>query len=110
MRILLAAALALTALATMPTADAAGPGAGRCGELPTMDPCWNDDFVCVWFSLQVPQCIEQDPRDLVSITASELPPLVGQCNFVTNPCWNDALVCVGFSYQVPQCVDPIRLA
>jgi hypothetical protein len=43
-------------------------------------------------------------------TASAAPPLVGQCNAVTNPCWNGALVCVGISEQVPFCVPNPGLA
>ena len=112
MRILLAVALALTAFAALPSADAAvpeaGPGGGRCGELPGMDPCWDGKFFCVWFSLQVPQCIANDPRDAIGIQSPDLPPLVGQCNFVTDPCWDGSSLCVWFSLQVPQCVGPIE--
>jgi hypothetical protein len=106
MRNLLIACFVLAATAAVPTATAAGPGVGSCSEL--TNPCWDDSFVCVWFSLQVPQCVEDDPRDLVTISAPALPPLVGQCNAATDPCWDDSVVCVWFSLQVPQCVDPIR--
>lgn len=37
-------------------------------------------------------------------SASALPPIVGQCNAVTNPCWNGAPACVGISEEVPFCV------
>ncbi len=60
MRALLIAALLLTvAIAAVPAADAqptVGPGVGQFNAV--TKPCWDDDLVCVWFSLQVPQCVE----------------------------------------------------
>jgi hypothetical protein len=43
----------------------------------------------------------------VADAAPAPPPLVGECNFLTNPCWNGDALCVWFSLQVPQCLPPI---
>jgi hypothetical protein len=58
MRALLLTLLVLgIAFAAAPVADAQpAPPVGSCNAV--TKPCWDDQLVCVWISLQVPQCVD----------------------------------------------------
>jgi hypothetical protein len=78
--------------------------------------CYRGKDVCVWFSLQVPQCVDVPCWDGSCIaTHDPLPgqPLVGVCvdgKTTQYGCYGGHDVCIGFSYQIPFCVDYIVIS
>jgi hypothetical protein len=108
--ILAATSLLLAFVAFSGAATAQGPGLQVCWKGHNASDCYGGHDICVSYSYQVPQCIDEpvltcaqpfcDPTQIfpVSVCHDE------------NRCYGGHDVCIGFSEEIPFCLDYVECA